>query len=272
MEIADKWSPQQLRRLDEFNAPRSVDIHCHCLPGLDDGPQGVDDAIALCEALVADGITTAIATPHQLGRYDPANSADDVRCAVEFLTSELKDREIPLELLSGGDVRVDERIPRLIESGRLGTTADAGSHLLLELPHELFIDPIPLIDRLRVAGIQAVLTHPERYVYLQNLPEFAQTCLEHGAVLQVTSGSILGDFGRRAHDEAWRLILAGMVGIVASDAHDVMRRPPRMTPAIEVLKRTIGPTLTRVLTIENPLRIVNGEFIQPRESFHLGDA
>jgi protein-tyrosine phosphatase len=272
MEIADSWSPQQLRRLDEFTAQRSVDIHCHCLPGLDDGPKDVSDAVALCQGLVADGITTVIATPHQLGRYDLANSADDVRSAVDNLTSELKDREIPLEVLSGGDVRVDERIPRLIDSGRIGTVADGGSHLLLELPHELFIDPIPMIDHLRESGIQAVLTHPERYPYLQALPDFARTCLEHGAVLQITSGSILGDFGRRAYDEAWRLILAGLVGIVASDAHDIARRPPRMTAAIDALKRTVGSELTRVLTIENPLRIVNGEFIHPRESFHHGDA
>src|SRR3954465_2690073 len=235
METPENWSPQQWHRLAEFDAPRSVDIHCHCLPALDDGPKDLDGSVALCEALVADGITSVIATPHQLGRYDLANSADDVRCAVDLLTSELKDREIPLEIHSGGDVRVDERIPRLIESGRLGTVADAGSHLLLELPHELFIDPIPMIDHLREAGIQAVVTHPERYVYLQTLPEFPRTCLEHGAVLQVTSGSILGDFGRRAHDEAWRLILAGLVDIVASDAHDVMRRPPRMTAAIDAL-------------------------------------
>lgn len=272
MEIADNWSPQQAARLDEFSAARSVDIHCHCLPGLDDGPKSVEDAIALCTALVADGITTVVATPHQLGRYDPANSADDVRAAVDLLNAELKDREVPLEVLSGGDVRVDERIPRLIESGRLATVADAGRHLLLELPHELFIDPISTIDRLRDSGIQAVLTHPERYPYLHNLQVFAKSCLDHGAVLQITSGSLLGDFGRRAYDEAWRLVLAGMVGLVASDAHDIKRRPPRMTAAIAALKQTVGPAITRVLTIENPLRIVKGEFIQPRESGDRGDA
>jgi protein-tyrosine phosphatase len=272
MDIADNWSPQQLRRLEEFDAERSVDIHCHCLAGLDDGPQDVEHAVALCEALVADGITTVVATPHQLGRYDLANSAEQVRDAIEVLTAELKDREIPLELFSGGDVRVDERIPRLLESRRLATVADAGSHILLELPHDIFIDPIPIVDQLRESGIQSVLTHPERYPYLQSHPNFPQVCLEHGVVLQVTCGSILGDFGRRAHDEAWRLILAGMVGIIASDAHDVARRPPRMTAAIEALKRTIGPANTRALTIENPLRIVNGEPIHPPESFRHGDA
>jgi protein-tyrosine phosphatase len=272
MEIADNWFPQQAARLNEFNVPRTVDIHCHCLPGFDDGPQSVEDALALCSALVADGITTVVATPHQLGRYDLANSAEDVRSAVDLLNAELKDRETPLEVLTGGDVRVDERIPRLIESGRLATVADAGQHILLELPHELFIDPVSTIDSLRASGIQAVLTHPERYAYLHNVQEFANNCLEHGAVLQITSGSLLGDFGRRAYDEAWRLVLSGMAGLVASDAHDTKRRPPRMTAAIAALKQTVGPALTRVSTIENPLRIVNGEFIQPHRSDQRGDA
>jgi protein-tyrosine phosphatase len=263
----DKWTPQQLQRLHEFDAERCVDIHCHCLPGIDDGPASIEDAIALCELLVADGITTVIATPHQLGRYDCTNLAADIRSAADALAAELKDREIPLDVLPGGDVRVDERIPALLTSGTIGSVADAGRHLLLELPHELFIDPIPMIDHLRETGIQAVITHPERYSYLQNRPHFAQKCLEHGAILQITCGSLVGSFGRRAYDEAWRLILAGMVSIVASDAHDVARRPPQMTAAIEALQRAVGPGVTRLLAIENPLRIVHGESLQPLKSF-----
>jgi protein-tyrosine phosphatase len=262
----DQWSPPQLQRLHEFDGARSVDIHCHCLPGIDDGPSTLDDSIALCEALVADGITTVVATPHQLGRYDTTNTAAEIRSAAEILAAELKDREIPLEILPGGDVRVDERIPGLLKSGKIGTVADADRHLLLELPHDLFIDPIPMVDRLREAGIQGIITHPERYPYLQNQLQFARECLEHGALLQITCGSLLGAFGRRAYDEAWRLILAGMVSIVASDAHDITRRPPLMSAAISALRRAVGPKVTRLLAIENPLRIVNGEFIQPPES------
>ena len=268
----DKWSPQQLQRLHEFDTERSVDIHCHCLPGIDDGPPSMEDAVALCRRLVEDGITTVVATPHQLGRYDCTNTAEAIRAAAETLAAELKDREIPLEILPGGDVRVDERIPELLKSGRIGTVADAGSHLLLELPHELFIDPIPMIDRLRETGIQAVITHPERYSYLQNRPQFARKCLEHGAILQITCGSLVGGFGRRAYDEAWRLILAGMVSIVASDAHDSTRRPPQMSAAIDALQRTVGAAVTRLVAIENPLRIIHGESIQPLESFSNVDS
>lgn len=267
MDDVENWSPEQEYRLGGFGARRSVDVHCHCLPGLDDGPDSVEDSIALCEALVADGITTVIATPHQLGRYDRENSAAEVRQVVELLYAELKDREIPLEIFAGGDVRVDERLPELIESGHIGTAADAGQHILLELPHELFVDALPIIAKLRENGIQTILTHPERHPYLQGRDRWLRGCLEQGAVLQITAGSLLGDFGRRAFEEAWRLVLAGMVGIIATDAHDAVRHPPRMTEAIRVLTLKIGADATRLLVIENPLRVIDGQPIPSLDAF-----
>jgi protein-tyrosine phosphatase len=263
----EKWSQEQQQRLDDFNSRRSVDIHCHCLPGFDDGPASLEEAVALCQLLVKDGITTVIATPHQLGRYDRANSVEQVRHSVEVLQAELKDREIPLDVFPGGDVRIDERLPVLIGSGEIGTVADAGRHILLELPHEVFVDALPIIDSLREIGLQTILTHPERHPYLQNRGEWAQACLEHGAVLQITSGSLLGEFGGRAYEQAWRLVRAGMAGIIASDAHDTSRRPPRMTEAIHVLTHDIGREATRLLAIENPVRVLTGQPIEFYESF-----
>jgi protein-tyrosine phosphatase len=258
----EKWSQEQQHRLDEFATPRSVDVHCHCLPGFDDGPESLEEAIALCQAVVKDGITTVIATPHQLGRYDRANSLAQVRQSAEILSAELKDREIPLEVYPGGDVRIDERLPHLIDSGDIGTAADAGRHILLELPHEVFVDALPIIDSLGEIGLQTILTHPERHRYLQNRGEWARECVEHGAVLQVTSGSLLGEFGGQAHQQAWRLVRAGIVGIIASDAHDTLRRPPRMTEAIRLLTQEIGREATRRLAIDNPLRVLAGEPIE----------
>ena len=90
-------SPQRLR-LEWFDAAQSVDIHCHCLPGLDDGPATMSEAVALCRALVADGVTTAVATPHQLGRYDLGNSGPEVRKAVATLRETLANECVPLSV------------------------------------------------------------------------------------------------------------------------------------------------------------------------------
>jgi protein-tyrosine phosphatase len=262
-----KWSREQQKRLDEFSAHRTVDIHCHCLHSLDDGPPTLDAAVALCQALVADGTTTVIATPHQLGRYDKLNSAQTVRNAVTELAAALVDRDIPLEVYPGGDVRVDERLPRLLDSGEIGTTADAGRHLLLELPHELFVDPLPTIDLLRERGLQAVLTHPERHHYLYGAIPVLRGWVDHGAVLQVTAGSLMGDFGRRVQEYTWQLVLSGLVGLVATDAHDTVRRPPRMTPALEMLGHRIGRDAARRLVIDNPLCVIDGQVIPTAKAF-----
>ena len=100
----------QADRLARFAAEESVDVHCHCLPGLDDGPATMADALAVCRALVADGITTVIATPHQLGTYEASNLAPAVRAAVAALSAHLAAEGVPLRVVPGGDVRVDERL------------------------------------------------------------------------------------------------------------------------------------------------------------------
>src|SRR4051812_19735949 len=104
-------SPAQQTRLSEWSVSRSVDVHCHILPELDDGPESLEASLDLCRALVADGITTVFATPHQLGRYDGVNTASVIREALAALQAELQTAAIPLELAPGADVRIDERLP-----------------------------------------------------------------------------------------------------------------------------------------------------------------
>src|ERR1700723_1863897 len=103
-------SSEQAARLQRFGVAQSVDIHCHVLPGMDDGPPTPADSVELCRALVRDGITTVIATPHQLGRYEGQNSAADVRTAVSKLQLALAELKVPLHVVPGGDVRVDHRL------------------------------------------------------------------------------------------------------------------------------------------------------------------
>jgi protein-tyrosine phosphatase len=256
------WLPAQQRRLDEFRTSRCVDIHCHCLPGLDDGPATIEESLALCEALARDGVTTVVASPHQLGRYDRLNSASVIREAVAELNAALASQQIPLEVLAGGDVRIDERLPRLLESDEVVTVADAGYHLLLELPHELFVDPLPTIDVLRERGLQSILTHPERHAYLYGTTDWAVDWIKHGAVLQITAGSLLGDFGSHAFEQAWQLVERGLVSLVATDAHDIARRPPRLTAALMSLTERVGVDAARALMIDNPQQVLDGKPIE----------
>jgi protein-tyrosine phosphatase len=233
---------------------------------VDDGPETLDDSLDLCEALVADGITTVIATPHQLGVYDGYNTAELIREAVANLQAELAAADIPLELAAGADVRVDERLARLLENDKILTAADLRRHLLLELPHQVPVDPLPAIEALAGRGVQVIMTHPERHRYLAGALDRMTDWIDAGAVLQITAGSLLGEFGGLANQEAWRLVHADMVSLVATDAHDHVRRPPCMSLALKTLERELGADAARTLCLENPLRVLQGETITPPES------
>lgn len=256
--------PAQAIRLSHFDAPMSADVHCHCLFGLDDGPATLEDALSLCQALVEDGITHVVATPHQLGRYDRRNSPEEVLAVAAQLRSALASHEIPLVIEVGADVRIDERLAMLLRQKQVLTIGGAGKYLLLELPHDVFLNPRRAITDLRKEGVTTILTHPERHVFLQQNPQAIAPWLDQGVVVQVTAGSILGDFGEAAQQAAWDLLKRGWVGVVATDSHDTLRRPPRMTAAADAISKQCSHAVARRLCIENPARIWAG---QPLVSF-----
>lgn len=249
-------NPSQIARLARFDAGDCVDVHCHVLPGLDDGPATVKDAIELCRMLVEDGVTAVVATPHQLGRYDRANVAYTIREAVAALQARLGEAGVPLTVAPGADVRVDERIIAMLDADEILTLADRRRHLLLELPHDTYIDPLPLIRLLRSRGICCVVSHPERHEHVSRYPRLVEPWVAAGAMLQVTAGSLLCDFGSRAEHTGWDLLLRGQVQIIATDAHDIHRRPPRFSPAIDAIERRLGREVARQVCIDGPARVL----------------
>jgi protein-tyrosine phosphatase len=247
-----------------------VDIHCHCLPSVDDGPVTLSQSLSLCRALAEDCVTDVIATPHQLGRFSDCNEAAQIREQVAVLNEELKSNGISLNVVPGGDVRVDERICRLIEEDKVLTLADGGKYILLELPREVFIDIEPLLIDLCSLGIQAVMSHPERHPVVARQPSVLLKWLEQSAHLQVTCASLLGDFGSAAKKAAWHFLSSGWASLVASDCHDLDGRRPRMSTAFEHLGTELGEAMARLVCIENPLRVLEGKDILPACSAGVG--
>ncbi len=248
------------------NREQYVDIHCHCLPGLDDGPAAMSESLSLCRALVEEGITTAIATPHQLGRFSECNEAAQIREAVSVINEELKSNDIALSVRAGADVRVDERICQLLEADKVLTLADDGKYILLELPFEIFIDIAPLLVDLASMGIQAIISHPERHAGLTKEPGTLQKWLEYSAHLQITAGSLLGAFGPTAKMFAWELLSSGLVSFVATDSHDLKGRSPCMRSAFGHISSKLGEKLARRVCIDNPTRVLKGQSIAGHSS------
>ncbi len=255
-------APSQRARLEQFGAAQSIDIHCHCLPGLDDGPRSDEDSLALCRSLVEDGLTHVVATPHQLGRYDGKNESAQIREAVETLSKRLEAEQVPLTILPGADVRVDERIIKLLTDDRVMTIADARRFLLLELPHETYIDLRLFIRALKAKGITPIITHPERHHVLAAKPHLLDPWLAEGAVIQITAGSLTGDFGPEVERAAWDFLnrsQGGLNTLIATDAHDAIRRGPRMTAAIEAITSHLSHETARRVCIENPHLVLSAD-------------
>ena len=260
--VNDNLAETERTLAERFDRRQYVDIHCHCLPAVDDGPATRVEALALCQGLVDDCVTEVIATPHQLGRFSDCNEAAQIRDAVSALNEELKCNDIPLTVIPGGDVRVDERICQLLEADKILTLADGGKYILLELPHEVFIDIEPLLVGLASLGVQAIISHPERHPVLAKQHSILLKWLAHGAHLQVTGGSLLGEFGPVAERAAWHFLGAGWASFVATDAHDLDGRRPCMKAAFKHISIKLGETVARLVCIENPLRILEGRNIQ----------
>jgi len=235
-----------------------VDVHCHCLPGLDDGPGTMAEAVALCRALVADGCATAVATPHQLGRYEGLTPASRIRWAVHDLNAALLEADVPLAVVAGADVRLDGRIPALLDAGRILTLAGGGRYLLVELPDEVFIDISPLLIQLAEREVTAVISHPERHAFLLRRPDAARPWAEKGALFQITAASLCDDFGPEIERAAWYWLEQGMAALVASDAHDLLDRRPRMSQAFGLIAERLGHGVACRACIANPAAVLAG--------------
>jgi protein-tyrosine phosphatase len=249
-------SNSQQARLDRFHCEQAVEIHCHLIPGVDDGPKDWEECIALARALVRDGTTHIIATPHQLGRYEGRNAAKEIRLGVQELQRSLDEMKIPLHVAAGGEIRLDPAIPKLLERDVVLTLGDAGKYLLLELPTQVSMGAGAVMRHLACTGVGVILAHAERYDSHRADPASAVAWVENGATIQVNAGSITGFNGEKVQHICFDWIRAGWVGLVASDAHSTGNRRPRMTEAIDVLAANFGESVARLLCIENPLRVL----------------
>lgn len=224
-----------------------IDIHFHCLPGIDDGPRSWDDAVALCRAAAAEGTTHIVATPHVL-REPWLNESRDERAA---LVAEINHRlgGDPL-VLEGCEYFMGIEAVDLWELGSDGPLVGLGgsNHLLIEFAATaLPRNARALIHELVVAGVTPVIAHPERnLIFASDLDQLEQL-VERGAKVQVTAASVTGDFGRAALDASQRMLDRDLVHVIASDAHSLAKRPPSMAAARERIRTDWGDELTTLL-------------------------
>jgi protein-tyrosine phosphatase len=235
-----------------------VDLHCHLLPGVDDGAQRLEDSVEMCLRAAQDGCTAIFATPHQrTTTWDPRD-----RPRLEALRNEVQERVgATPRILSGAELRIDAELlgelGRISESGLL-PLADS-RYLLLEFhraPAPSEIDPFDLLDELVAADWRPIFAHPEFIPWIAADPDLAQAMVERGALFQLTAMSVTGDFGVRAQTVCTTLLDRHLAHFVASDAHSPQWRPPGLSRARRVIAARWGEDTAHRLTVENPTAVI----------------
>ena len=235
-----------------------VDIHCHLLPGIDDGASDIKASLAMAEMTARDGIATVIATPHQLGSFGQ-NRGSQIRELVAQTQSCLDAARIPLRVLPGADVRIEPGMLEGIQQGEVLTLADRGKHLLLELPHELYFSIDALLVQLQSLGIQGILSHPERNAGILSKPQIVEQLVDQGCLMQVTAGRLIGSFGPASQQLAESMLVNGLVHFLATDAHGVRSRRPLMQRSFVRACEMAGTDTAKRICCDNPQRVAAGQ-------------
>ena len=237
------------------------DLHCHLLPGIDDGAQSDAEALALARVAVQNGISHAVLTPHfHPGRYE--NSRADVETRAEALRALLRAHDVPLTLGIAGEVRAGPEAMELLATGELPILGSwKGMRVvLLEFPHShLPVGSERLVAWMIRQGIRPMVAHPERNKDVIRDLERIAPLIGEGALLQVTADSVSGGFGPLAQARAVELLERGWVTVLASDAHNLEHRPPRLEPGRRAASDIVGEDEAWRLVHSNPGAIMLGE-------------
>ncbi len=234
-----------------------IDIHCHVLPGIDDGPATVDEALELARACVADGIRHTVATPHVFpGRYE--NRRAGIARAAEVFRELLDLHRIPLSLSFAGEVRLGAEVIDLVAQDQIPFLGECEGYrvMLLELPDaQIPLGALNLVRHLIAEGVRPVLVHPERNKAIMDSPERVLPFVDAGCFLQITAASVAGQFGARVLEATDYLLDERLVTAVASDAHNLKGRPPRMREARSLLTERYGAELAEALCVSGPAQL-----------------
>ncbi len=232
-----------------------VDIHCHILPGVDDGAVSWKMALEMCRIAAQDGIKHIVATPHANSRY----KYDRHTLSVTIDRLRLVIGEYP-QLSLGCDFHLSfENVETALNDPREFAIGET-SYLLVEMSDfAVSVNTAIPLRQLRSSGLIPIVTHPERNPILQRHPEWVVEWVKAGCLVQVTASSLTGQWGRPAKRAAGRLLRQKAVHVLASDAHDVTIRPPVLSAARASAAQLVGEQIANAIVDDNPWAIVKGQ-------------
>ena len=231
-----------------------VDLHCHILPGIDDGAESMEVSVAMAQDAIADGITHVVATPHSSSEF--VFDFAKVRKLRDQLQAAVGDR---VNIATGCDFHLNRENLDALREDAPRFCINQQDYLLVEF-NDYSIPPAmdQVLHTIHLARLRPIVTHPERNGILRARPDRLKRWVEQGTYVQVTAGALTGGFGTGSQNDALRWIGQGLVHFVASDAHNTRGRVLRLQPGYDVVKTQFGEEKARALFVENPLAAFEG--------------
>ncbi|MFJ5759277.1 tyrosine-protein phosphatase [Neobacillus sp. NPDC093182] len=236
-----------------------IDIHCHILPGVDDGAQSLSESIEMAKKAVEQGIHKIVATPHHLtSSYE--NPKESIINRVNQLNVALRKEKIELDILPGQEVRIHGEMVEGCVAGDI-LPVNHTPYILVEFPsnhvprytEKLFYD-------LQVNGLIPVIVHPERNQEIIEHPELLYQLVKKGALTQITAASVCGDFGKKIKNFSLQLVEANLTHFMASDAHNITNRTFKMSEAFGTIEKKYGNELVYYFE-ENAALLIEGHSV-----------
>jgi protein-tyrosine phosphatase len=240
-----------------------IDLHCHILPGIDDGPVDIRESLDMARQAVLDGIHTVVATPHsQNGMY--VNFSPDIGRHVQEINRILKEHAIELVVLSGAEEHIRPDMGHAGMPGHISTINDNGRYVLVEFPFMA----VPhgareVLYQMKQRGLTPILAHPERNAAIQRNIEILYPFVESGCLTQITAMSLTGDLGEHAMTCAHQMVALRLAHVIASDAHSAGNRRPELSSAVALAAHLLGSRQeAENMVIHTPQAIISGQTIQ----------
>jgi protein-tyrosine phosphatase len=236
-----------------------IDLHCHILPNVDDGPKDLAESVEMAKQAVQQGIKTIIATPHHRNeKYE--NHGQTIFRQVEEFNRVLKSENLDLTVLSGQETRIFGEMVEGLESGEI-LPLNQGKYVFVEMPS----GHVPrytgqLLFDIQLKGFIPVIVHPERNQEIIENPEVLYQLVKKGALTQVTASSVSGHFGKTIKKFSLQLIEANLTHFVASDAHNTSSRGFKMVEAYDVIEKSFGIEAVYMFR-ENAELVVQGKSV-----------
>lgn len=239
-----------------------IDLHCHILPGLDDGAESLEEAVGMARIAEAEGIEKIVATPHLFRdnfEYEDLSIIEERR---KELSNVLEINNIQVEILSGAEVHISHNLIEEIRKNRNYLVLNQGSYMFIEFPSDHVFSGIKeLFFELMSEGITPIIAHPERNSVFARSPSLLYDFVQMGGLAQANSGSFSGIYGKEIEEAVFRLLELNLVHFIGSDGHNTRSRAPRLLEAVKRAEMVGWKEKAKTLVWDNPKAVIENREI-----------